>query len=80
MINKENIPAEFNKNNQQTLRSMKYGKIDKVYLTKLLMQHKADQENFGKGYPVSEDLAICIDIIIKKRFYKIDFLSYCFIM
>ena len=66
MINKENIPAEFNKNNQQTLSSMKYGKIDKVYLTKLLMQHKADQENFGKGYPVSEDLAICIDIIIKK--------------
>ena len=59
-------PAVFDEKGRQTVASMKYDKIDKDYLTKLLLEHKRDVELFGKGYPVSDDLATAIQVVIKK--------------
>lgn len=59
-------PAVFDEKGRQTVASMKYDKIDKDYLTKLLLDHKRDVEMFGKGYPVSDDLATAIQVVIKK--------------
>ena len=59
-------PAVFDEKGRQTVASMKYDKIDKDYLTKLLLDHKKDVETYGKGYPVSNDLATAIQIVIKK--------------
>lgn len=60
------MPAEFDENNRQTVASMKYGRVDSTYLTTLIMEHKANIERFGKGYPVSNELASVIRIVIKK--------------
>jgi hypothetical protein len=59
-------PAVFDEKGRQTVASMKYDKIDKDYLTKLLLEHKRDVELYGKGYPVSDDLATAIQVVIKK--------------
>lgn len=59
-------PAVFDSKGRQTLQSMKSDKIDKEYLTKLLLEHKRDVEMYGKGYPVSDDLATAIQVVIKK--------------
>lgn len=59
-------PAVFDEKGRQTVASMKYDKIDKDYLTRLLLEHKRDVEMFGKGYPVSDDLATAIQVVIKK--------------
>lgn len=59
-------PAVFDEKGRQTVASMKYDKIDKDYLTRLLLEHKKDVEMYGKGYPVSDDLATAIQVVIKK--------------
>ena len=59
-------PAVFDDKGRQTVASMKYDKIDKDYLTRLLLEHKKDVEMYGKGYPVSDDLATAIQVVIKK--------------
>lgn len=59
-------PAVFDEKGRQTVASMKYDKIDKDYLTRLLLDHKRDVELYGKGYPVSDDLATAIQVVIKK--------------
>lgn len=59
-------PAVFDEKGRQTVASMKYDKIDKDYLTRLLLEHKRDVELYGKGYPVSDDLATAIQVVIKK--------------
>lgn len=59
-------PAVFDDKGRQTVASMKYDKIDPAYLHRLLMEHKADVATYGKGYPVSNDLATAIQIVIKK--------------
>jgi hypothetical protein len=59
-------PAVFDEKGRQTVASMKYDKIDKDYLTKLLLDHKRDVALYGKGYPVSDDLATAIQVVIKK--------------
>lgn len=63
---KEVMAPEFDKNNRQTVQSMKYGRIDKEYLTKLVMEHKMNVAKYGKGYPMSDELGQVIMIIIDK--------------
>lgn len=59
-------PAVFDKNGKQTEASMKYDKIDAEYLTKLLLEHKRNVQLYGNGYPVSDELATVIRIVILK--------------
>ena len=59
-------PAVFDNNGNQTVASMKYDKVDPEYLTKLLLEHKRDVQLYGKGYPVSNELATVIRIVILK--------------
>ena len=59
-------PAVFDKNGNQTEASMKYDKIDSEYLTKLLLEHKRNVQLYGNGYPVSNELATAIRIVILK--------------
>ncbi|MCQ2123343.1 MAG: hypothetical protein MJZ25_04080 [Fibrobacter sp.] len=59
-------PAVFDSNGHQTVASMKYDRIDPEYLTSLIMEHKDNVAKHGKGYPVSNELATAIQIVIKK--------------
>lgn len=67
MTDANNAPAPvFDDDHRQTLTSMKYGRVDRDYLTSLIMEHKANVAKYGKGYPVSNELASVIKIVIKK--------------
>lgn len=59
-------PAVFDEKGRQTVASMKYDRIDPGYLTELIMIHKDNIAKYGKGYPVSDELATAIQIVIKK--------------
>ena len=60
------MPAEFDANHDQTVASMKYGRIDADYLNSLIMEHKADYARDPDNYTVSDKLAQVIRIVILK--------------
>lgn len=65
-LEKVQVAPVFDDQNRQTVASMKYGRVDPTYLTTLMMEHKANVAKYGKGYPVGNELASVIKIVIKK--------------
>ena len=59
-------PAVFDINGNQTLASMKKDRVDPAYLTRLVLEHKRNVELYGKGYPVGDELATIIRVVILK--------------